>query len=167
MASGVDWSWALGVGLIAFAFGIACGIGIAFLIPGGHRRTQELQEKLQLLQQEFDSYRDEVGQHFMTTSQLVQKMTESYRDVYEHLAMGSQALCQEPISTPRLDIPEHPTLESTSSKQDSEEVEMRSLSDADTEATDDTDSDNYLGDAPRVPTLDTEEPAINAAHHTR
>ncbi len=156
MASGIDWSWAMGVGLITFAFGIAFGVGIAALIPAKRRREQELQEKLTQLQQEFDSYRDEVGKHFLTTSQLVQKMTESYRDVYEHLATGSEALCQNPVSTPRLDIPEHPTLESVSDSKAKQE-NMDSFPDAEADAQYESDSDDFLGDAPRVPTLDTHD----------
>ena len=156
MTSGIDLSWAWAVGLITFAFGIACGIGIAYLMPGSRRRTQELQEKLQGLQQEFDGYHDQVGQHFLKTSELVQKMTESYRDVYEHLATGSQALCQTPVNTPRLDIPEHPTLASQTQTGAANQKTMDRVSRTDTGGQDEPDADALLGDAPRVPTLDTE-----------
>jgi hypothetical protein len=155
MASGIDLSWALAVGLMTFAFGIACGIGIAYLMPGNRRRTQELQEKLQNLQQEFDSYHDQVGQHFQQTSELVQKMTESYRDVYEHLATGSQLLCQTPVNTPRLDIPEQPTLEAGTQTRAADEETMRAFPDARPDGPDGQDSDDFLGDAPRVPELDS------------
>lgn len=156
MTSGIDLSWAWAVGLITFAFGIACGIGIAYLMPGNRRRTHELQEKLQSLQQEFDSYHDQVGQHFLKTSELVQKMTESYRDVYEHLATGSQALCQTPVNTPRLDIPEHPTLESRTKTGAADQKSTDRVAETDTGGQDEQDADAFLGDAPRVPTLDTE-----------
>jgi len=156
MASGIDLSWAWAIGLITFACGIACGIGIAYLMPGSRQRTQELQEKLQSLQQEFDSYHDQVGQHFQQTSELVQKMTESYRDVYEHLAIGSQVLCQTPVNTPRLDIPEHPTLEARAQTQAADEKTTGAFPDPQTDALDDQESDAFLGDAPRVPTLDSE-----------
>ena len=156
MTSGIDLSWAWAVGLITFAFGIACGIGIANLMPGNRRRAQELQEKLQSLQQEFDSYHDQVGQHFLKTSELVQKMTESYRDVYEHLATGSQALCQTPVNTPRLDIPEHPTLESRSQTEAAEQKTMDRTPENNTGGEHKADADALLGDAPHVPKLDTE-----------
>ena len=155
MAGGLELSWAWAVGFITFTFGIACGIGIAFLMPGNRRRAQELQNKLQNLQQEFDSYHDKVGQHFLKTSELVQKMTESYRDVYEHLAVGSQALCQTPVNTPQLDIPETPTLESGSQTGESDQKNnMDRLPETDSSGQDETDSHAFLGDAPRVPTLD-------------
>ena len=154
MAGGIELSWAWAVGFITFTFGIACGIGIAYLMPGNRRRAQELQEKLQNLQEEFDSYHDKVGQHFLKTSELVQKMTESYRDVYEHLAVGSQALCQTPVNTPRLDIPEKPTLESRSQSGDSDQKTTDMASNTDASERDESDADDFLGDAPRVPTLD-------------
>jgi len=155
MASGIELSWVWIIGLITFACGIACGIGIAYLMPGYRRRTQELQEKLQSLQQEFDNYHDQVGQHFLKTSELVQKMTESYRDVYEHLSTGSQALCQTPVNTPRLDIPEHPMLETETQTGAADEQTMAALPDAQADRPDDRESDAFLGDAPRVPTLDS------------
>jgi uncharacterized membrane-anchored protein YhcB (DUF1043 family) len=152
MESGMDLSWAWGMGLIGFAFGVACGVGIGYLTLCNSRRSQVLQEKCDALQREFDAYRSEVGQHFQRTSQLVQKMTDSYREVYEHLATGSQALCQNPVSTPRLDIPDQPVLESAGTSQAAE-----SFSDAETNAPNETDSDDYLGDSPHVPTLDMQD----------
>ena len=156
MTSGIDLSWAWAIGLITFACGIACGIGITYLMPGNRRRAQELQEKLQSLQQEFDSYHGQVGQHFQQTSELVQKMTESYRDVYEHLATGSQVLCQNPVNTPRLDIPEHPTLEAGTQTRADDQKTMEAFPDAQPDGPDDHELDEFLGDAPRVPELDSE-----------
>ena len=152
MESGMDLSWTWGMGLIGFAFGVACGVGIGYLTLCNSRRSQALQEKCDALQREFDAYRSEVGQHFQRTSQLVQKMTDSYREVYEHLATGSQALCQNPVSTPRLDIPDQPVLESAATSQAAE-----SFSDAETNAPNETDTDDYLGDSPHVPTLDMQD----------
>jgi uncharacterized membrane-anchored protein YhcB (DUF1043 family) len=152
MESGIDLSWTWGMGLIGFAFGVACGVGIAYLTFCNGRRSQVLQEKCDTLQREFDAYRSQVGQHFQRTSQLVQKMTDSYREVYEHLATGSQALCQNPVHTPRLDIPDQPVLESAGASQAPE-----GFSDAETDARNETDTDDYLGDSPHVPTLDMQD----------
>ena len=152
MESGIDLSWTWGIGLIGFAFGVACGVGIGYLTLSNSRRSQLLQEKCDALQREFDAYRGQVGQHFHRPSELVQKMTDSYREVYEHLATGSQALCQNPVSTPRLDIPDQPVLESAAPSQAAE-----SFSDAETDAPNETDTDDYLGDSPHVPTLDMQD----------
>ena len=105
-------------------------------MTGNRRRTQELQDKLQSLQQEFDSYHDQVGQHFLKTSELVQNMTESYRDVYEHLATGSQVPCVRRLSThPVWTFPEHPTLESQPQTPAANQETMGAFPDAQADAT--------------------------------
>ncbi len=153
MESGIDMSWAWGMGLIGFAFGVACGVGIGYLTLCNSRRSQQLQEKCDALQADFDAYRGQVGQHFLRSSELVQKMTDSYREVYEHLASGSQALCENPVTTPRLDIPDQPVLESGGAGKGAS-----SFSDAETDGLNDMAADDdYLGDSPHVPTLDMEE----------
>jgi uncharacterized membrane-anchored protein YhcB (DUF1043 family) len=89
-------------------------------------------------------------------------MTDSYREVYEHLASGSQTLCQDPVSTPQLDFPQQPMLKATATApqaaathaSDSEFV------DAETDPLQETDEDTCMGDTPHVPSLQTET-AIN------
>ncbi len=146
MAGGFDSGWMWAIGLIVFAVGIACGAGIVLLLSGSGRRAVELQDQLDQLQQEFAAYRGQVEQHFSKTSDLVQTMTESYRSVYEHLASGSQALCQDPVSTPRLDIPQQAKLDAASD-------DNAAFSDAETDTLDDLD-DAELGAAQQVPKLD-------------
>jgi len=156
MTSGMESGWMWAIGLIVFAVGIACGAGLVLALSGSGRRAAELQDKLDRLQQEFAAYRDQVEQHFRKTSELVQTMTESYRNVYEHLATGSQALCQDPVSTPQLDIPQNAMLDTESdSNEDGEPTDTDNdmFSDAETDTLDELD-DAGLGDAPRVPKLD-------------
>jgi len=166
MASSIGLSWIWVTGLITFALGIACGAGFTYLMAGNNRRrTSELQEKFDQLQQELDGYRDQVGQHFRKTSELVQAMTDSYRNVYEHLAKGSEVLCQDPVSTPRLDFAQHAKLD-TESDADTQLPDTDitdTFSDAETDSMDDLAADAILGDAPRVPNLYTEAPP---SHHT-
>jgi len=157
MAGGIESSWTWAIGFLTFAFGVACGLGVGYLLLGSSRRTEELQQKLNALQTEFDAYREQVSSHFLRTSELVQKMTDSYRDVYEHLATGSQALCQNPVSTPRLDIPEHPEARSKIQDRSTEQTATTGFSDAETNGYEVADEDSCLGDSPHVPSLDTEE----------
>jgi uncharacterized membrane-anchored protein YhcB (DUF1043 family) len=159
MESGIGLSWAWGIGLIGFALGVACGMGIAYVTLCNSRRSKLLQEKCDALQREFDAYRGQVGHHFQRTSELVQKMTDSYREVYEHLATGSQALCEDPVTTPRLDIPDQPSLDSGKPDKAPE-----GFSDAETDGANSADSgsDDYLGDSPHVPTLNLQEQETSA-----
>ncbi len=160
MESGFSLSWAWGVGLISFAFGLAVGIVAAYLTTGNRQRIQELESRLASTQQKFDSYREQVSQHFMKTSDLVQKMTSSYRDVYEHLASGSQALCEDPVATPQLDIPQQPVLGTESGKDRDKpakaEAAENEFADAETDPLKTSEDDVCLGDAPNIPDIGSE-----------
>jgi uncharacterized membrane-anchored protein YhcB (DUF1043 family) len=162
MASGMELGWTWGMGFLGFAFGIAVGMGLAYLtICNSRRRAQELQEKCDALQREFESYRGEVGQHFLRTSELVQKMTESYRDVYEHLASGSQVLCQNPVNTPSLDLPDRPMLDARR-----DDSATRSEPATASSTPESPDSDDYFGDSPHVPTLEMHEEQASTTRQT-
>lgn len=160
MESGFSLSWAWGIGLISFAFGLAFGIVGAYLTTGNRQRIEELESRLASTQQKFDSYREQVSQHFLKTSDLVQKMTSSYRDVYEHLASGSQALCEEPVATPQLDIPQQPVLGSESSSDQDKRAEPETaeneFTDAETDPLKTSEDDVCLGDAPNIPDIGSE-----------
>ncbi|MEH6591713.1 MAG: DUF1043 family protein [Halioglobus sp.] len=75
------------------------GIGIGTLIgkrlsPQG-QKNRELESQLDAALQEKKAYEDEVGEHFSSTATLLNKLTESYRDVHNHLAVGASALCED------------------------------------------------------------------------
>lgn len=101
------------VWLISIA-ALVVGAVIGFLMGrsgGGAQRQAELAEKLESTQKELDSYKEEVTEHFEKTAALVNNLTNSYKDVHEHLATGAQGLCQpgsidlaiEPSLTPKLE----------------------------------------------------------------
>lgn len=101
------------VWLISIA-ALVVGAVIGFLMGrsgGGAQRQAELAEKLESTQKELDSYKSEVTEHFEKTAALVNNLTNSYKDVHEHLATGAQGLCQpgsvdlaiEPSLTPKLE----------------------------------------------------------------
>lgn len=167
MAGGIALSWAWAIGLIAFAFGITFGVGAAYLTFGSKRHARELREKVDALQQELDSYRGQVGQHFQRTAELVQKMTHSYREVYEHLASGSQALCQDPVSTPRLDIPETPSLAAGVADRPADTTGSEEFSDAELDREASAIDEDYMGEAPNIPVLDDEDDKSPASPRTR
>ena len=93
--------WAAGI--LCFALGLVLGCIGAYLFLVRYSHTAKLREELAELRERFSDYRNQVTQHFMHTSELVQEMTQSYRAVYEHLATGAQELCEEEVETPSLD----------------------------------------------------------------
>ncbi len=96
------WAW-MGTAII-FAIGGATGFFISRQIKD--KRTLELEEKLTTARNELAGYRGDVNQHFLKTSLLLGKLTNNYREVYEHLATGAQKLCNENPNTPELDLPD-------------------------------------------------------------
>lgn len=168
MTDGIDASWVWAIGFIALACGLGCGVAIGYLLLGDNRRARELQVEFDKLQNEFDGYRGQVSQHFQQTSELIQKMTDSYREVYEHLASGSQELCQNPVTTPQLDFPEQPTLDAKTAEHKAvDDAVENTVPGTETDATDELASDDYLGDSPKVPTLEEEEATDGATLHKR
>jgi uncharacterized membrane-anchored protein YhcB (DUF1043 family) len=102
------WAW-MG---FAIVFGIGGGTGFFISRQIKDKRTLELEEKLTSARNELAGYRGDVNQHFLKTSLLLGKLTNDYREVYEHLATGAQKLCNEKPNTPKLDLPDNKILPS-------------------------------------------------------
>jgi len=71
---------------------LVIGALIGFLVGRSGGRNVKQQE-LGQVQEELESYKKQVSGHFEETADLVNKMTESYRDVYKHLATSATTLC--------------------------------------------------------------------------
>ncbi len=89
--------WLIGIG--SLAIGVCIGIIAASRLKNATpARITALEESLLELKTQHQKYRENVGEHFGMTAELVQQMTESYRDVYQHLANGAQELCSGDIA---------------------------------------------------------------------
>lgn len=93
---------------IVFAVGGGAGFFIARQIKD--KRTLELEKQLESTQSKLTQYQEDVNNHFLKTSLLFNKLTDNYREVYEHLATGAQKLCNDKPLTKALDIPEEKIL---------------------------------------------------------
>ena len=125
---GANSLWIIGV--LGVLLGIGLGSIVTYALASRHSRNQNLQTELDQLKERFTEYREQVSQHFMHTSDLVQEMTRSYRTVYEHLATGAHHLCGEPLDTPSLGHPPPDTLpvENANSTSNADYDEMAELS---------------------------------------
>ncbi|WP_067514476.1 YhcB family protein [Endozoicomonas ascidiicola] len=83
------------IGSLAFLAGILCGAFVYHILSGSKTRNGKLETQLDELQQEFKEYQQQVGDHFTTSAHLVNKMTDTYRDIHEHLATGAESLCKD------------------------------------------------------------------------
>lgn len=92
--------WLVAVGCLAV--GIVIGVVIASRMNTSPSRVQELENQIRSLKETHTEYRENVSDHFSMTAELVHHMTESYREVYQHLATGAQDLCPTEVSAKML-----------------------------------------------------------------
>lgn len=64
------------------------------------KRTQQIASLLEDLQARHDNYQSQVRDHFETSSQLVNELTQRYRQLHNHLQSGAEALCNDPKRPP-------------------------------------------------------------------
>ena len=79
--------------------GVVIGVVCSSRLNSSASRVQELENQISDLKDNHASYKDNVSDHFNMTADLVQHMTESYREVYQHLASGAQDLCSDEVAS--------------------------------------------------------------------
>lgn len=79
-------------------------IGFVYASRGTNqaKRTNELQERFDSTERELKQYRQEVTEHFKETARVVGNLTEAYRDVHNHLAIGASRLTPATLDEPLL-----------------------------------------------------------------
>ncbi|WP_330924817.1 YhcB family protein [Candidatus Sororendozoicomonas aggregata] len=82
------------VGSLAFLVGALCGALLYHIFAGSNARNGKLTSQLDDVQREYMEYKDKVSDHFTTTAHLINKMTDTYKEVHEHMANGADSLCQ-------------------------------------------------------------------------
>jgi uncharacterized membrane-anchored protein YhcB (DUF1043 family) len=87
------------IAIACLAIGIVIGAVFSSRLNNSSSRVQELENQLRDLKDNHASYRENVSDHFGMTADLIQHMTESYRDVYQHLASGAQDLCTNEVAS--------------------------------------------------------------------
>lgn len=108
--------------ILVAAIALIAGIIIGRMLSNSganaaHKR--ELEEELQQARKELADYKQDVSEHFSQTAELVNNLTNSYRDVHTHLASGSEKLCNtdqllDRIQQPLLEKEARPSTEDES-----------------------------------------------------
>jgi hypothetical protein len=62
------------------------------------QRAKQLESELTTLREEYEGYQVSVSRYFERTATLANQLTDSYRDMHEHLRSGAQTLSQQPIA---------------------------------------------------------------------
>jgi uncharacterized protein len=88
--------WLIGIG--CFLGGAALGALLFKLLKSDEVRIDALEQQLQTLTNEHENDKNNVHAHFSSSAQLLNRLTESYKDVYVHMADGARSLCPDYIS---------------------------------------------------------------------
>lgn len=91
------------IGLSCLAAGLLLGFLLARALHPKEQQRKELENNLQQAQEQIKSYQQDVTDHFMKTSELINNLSHSYRDVHEHLATGAMRLTNTEISRQMID----------------------------------------------------------------
>lgn len=83
---------------ICLAAGAGLGLLLARLSNPEQQKCRELESKLQRAEDELKNYQQEVTEHFIQTSGLINNLTQSYRAVHEHMASSAMHLANPDIS---------------------------------------------------------------------
>ena len=93
---------------------LVVGLGVGLILgrrssPAGQKH-REVERKLDQVLQDKKAYEDDVVEHFSDTARLLNNLTESYREVHNHLATGAATLCQGqgPVDLGRLEAERDP-----------------------------------------------------------
>ncbi|NLD13700.1 MAG: DUF1043 family protein [Gammaproteobacteria bacterium] len=86
--------------LLSFAVGVIATLLISRMMRSEASDTPD--KRINDLQKRFDSYQDEVVAHFSTTAELVNKLTENYQNVQEHLLQSAERLALDEATRQRL-----------------------------------------------------------------
>lgn len=86
--------------LVGFAIGWAVA---ASRTPRG-AAVHDLETQLERANQAHADYESEVREHFARTAELLNRLTEDYRTVYQHVAAGAEQLCDGQVAVPATSI---------------------------------------------------------------
>lgn len=93
---------------VAGAVGVAVGAAgfWAFFSPTKDGAIKSKRE-LAALNKKLEDQQLQINEHFVTTADLVNKLTITYKEVYDHLSTGAQSLCDTEAATQVLEAREN------------------------------------------------------------
>ena len=113
--------WFIVIG--SLAIGIVIGIAFTRRLGADAIRIQHLEEKLESMSESHMEYRNNVSEHFNMTSELINQMTDSYKKVYGHLAIGAQDLCSDQVAEKLLPLQPDAMFENETVRNNRDQIE--------------------------------------------
>lgn len=104
--------------IIVMSVGVLAGLGLGFFLGrlGGRGNTQKLAD----VEAELNEYRQNVSEHFSQSAEHFQAIGRQYRELYEHMAVGSEKLCVGAPSEGQLKFPRPDEVSKEASEQTDE-----------------------------------------------
>jgi uncharacterized protein len=93
----LNMGWMLALGCLLA--GALIGAVLYKILASDELRVRQLEAQLQQLGEDFERYKRDVHGHFSDSALLLGKLTESYREVYQHMAAGARQLCPDHIAS--------------------------------------------------------------------
>lgn len=90
-------------GIVAAVAGALIATIMLKTLAPQEKQNRETEKRLQQTEDKLLSYQQEVSSHFEETSRLVNQLTQSYKDVYEHLADSALKLSNPDLSRQLID----------------------------------------------------------------
>jgi len=87
-----NWPILIAVGASCLLVGVAVGALLSRLFTPETRNYRELERRLVETGASIKNYRQDVSDHYVKTANLVDELTESYRELHNHLAEGAGRL---------------------------------------------------------------------------
>ncbi|MDJ0759208.1 MAG: DUF1043 family protein [Woeseiaceae bacterium] len=89
--------------IVLISVGVLVGLGLGFF--AGRFSTRGNNRKLADVEAELETYRERVTEHFSQSAEHFQAIGRQYRELYEHMAAGSEKLCVGAPSDAQLRFP--------------------------------------------------------------
>jgi hypothetical protein len=84
---------------LSLVVGIIIGIVGARLLSANGKKTAKMEKHLTDTENKMNAYKQEVSQHFEKTAMLIDELSESYRNVHNHLADAAHSLSDAPYTS--------------------------------------------------------------------
>ncbi|HUH38646.1 MAG TPA: DUF1043 family protein [Spongiibacteraceae bacterium] len=91
------------IAIATLLVGVAVGALLVKTITPGEQRNRELETRLKQTEEQLRDYQQDVAEHFAETSQLVNSLTQSYKEVHQHLAASALKLSNPDLSRQLID----------------------------------------------------------------
>ena len=89
--------------IVLMSVGVLAGLGLGFFL--GRLDGRGNSQKLADVEAELEEYRQNVSEHFSASAEHFQAIGRQYRELYEHMAAGSEKLCVGAPSEGQLKFP--------------------------------------------------------------